>query len=55
MKGGETNTIQTGFRPGKNTIDTRILKKGDDCICRRAMLCMLAMALEAALAGMNAF
>ena len=30
-----TNTIQTGFRPGKhNTIDMRILKKGDNYIVR---------------------
>lgn len=30
-----TNTVQTGFRPGKNnTIDMRILKKGDDYILR---------------------
>ena len=30
-----TNTVQTGFRPGKhNTIDMRILKKGDDYIVR---------------------
>ena len=30
-----TNTIQTGFRPGKhNTIDMRILKQGDDYILR---------------------
>ena len=30
-----TNTLQTGFRPGKhNTIDMRILKQGDDYILR---------------------
>ena len=30
-----TNTIQTGFRPGKhNTIDMRIVKQGDDYILR---------------------
>ena len=30
-----TNTVMTGFRPGRhNTIDMRILKKGDDYILR---------------------
>ena len=30
-----TNTVQTGFRPGRrNTIDMRILKRGDDYIVR---------------------